>query len=211
MSSCSSRACTHPGRMSFPRSSGEDGAFGPYSLGESNAIKGNFIRRAASWGRPGTAGYLQSLNALGGRRVVATVLMPDARLFSLTATCAAGAREAAAPSVAAPAASDDDDGKPLTIMTVLIDDVGAALPCHTLDLPPHSTNPSPSVDPAGRRRLGRHRDPQPLLPDSSSPQSHSSSSSSESPPVRLLFRSPVVTEIQRMIRVDGLVKRKRLS
>ena len=73
----------------------------------------------------------------------------------------------AAPSVAAPAASDDDDGKPLTIMTVLIDDVGAALPCHTLDLPPHSTNPSPSVDPAGRRRLGRHRDTQPLLPDSS--------------------------------------------
>ena len=145
---------------------GEDGAFGPYSLGASNAIKGNFIRRAASWGRPGTAGYLQSLNALGGRRVVATVLMPDARLFSLTATCAAGAREAAAPSVAAPAASkNDDDGKPLTIMTVLIDDVGAALSCHTLHQPP--TRPTPPRPLILRRRLGRHRDPQPLLPDSS--------------------------------------------
>jgi hypothetical protein len=61
--------------------------FNPYSLVASNAIKGNYLRRAASWGQPGSKTWRQTLNDLRGQHVVATVLMPDAKLFSLTARC----------------------------------------------------------------------------------------------------------------------------
>lgn len=84
---------THTGGLSKNDSSSSNAVAARssmFTLQASNAIRGNFIRRPASWGVPGTATYVQALDDLAGQEIVATIQMPDAKLFSLTFECVPG-------------------------------------------------------------------------------------------------------------------------
>ena len=72
---------------------GVHGDSGPYALANANAVVGNSLDAAASWGGGGgrgadaAASFTSSLSALAGQSVAFEVAMRDAKLFSLELRC----------------------------------------------------------------------------------------------------------------------------